>query len=329
VFPRRLFAALALGLLLPGCPLTDHYYLERGSDTGAEPGTSGFGATGGTFVGAGGGDGVGGDLPSGDAGTGDADGSGASTSDAGSGFGTGGDTSVGGDTAAGDTGGTPPIAGMGGTLPMEGGGGTTGATGGTLGGDGSTGGDTPGTGGALGGSAGAGIGGTAPKAGNGPTGGMAMGGGGPHGGTAGAGAYQPLCDDAVVKGSACSRTSVQRCYRACGPDGVGFKLETCMGPSYMEGDCQFPASADYSCYDVPAPYRLPAACPAGVPRAADTCDVPMCTPCFSGSMSNPQYQDSTGSQKMGYCVCNAAGVWTCATSTNPSSWPCPGNPGCT
>jgi len=333
VLARRLFAGLAIGLFLPGCPLTDRYYIERGSGTegqGAQPGgTAGFGATGGTFVDTGGSDGVGGDTPNGDAGAGD---TGATTGDAGAAFGSGGDTSLGGDSSAGGTGGTLPVGGMGGTLPMDGGGGTTGGTGGMLGGGGDmsgTGGIMPGAGGAMGGRPGMGRGGRGPSAGDGPTGGATTGGAGANGGMAGAGAFQPVCDDSVVKGSACSRSSVQRCYRSCGPDGVGFKLETCMGASYMEGDCQFPASGDYSCYSVPAPYHLPAACPAGVPRAADSCDVPQCTPCFSGSTYSPQYQDSSGSQKTGYCVCSESGVWTCATSTDPSSWPCPGNPGCT
>jgi hypothetical protein len=303
VFARRLFGALAIGLFLPGCPLTDHYYIDRDSGAAAAgvlpDGTSGLG---GTFLGAGGSDGVGGDAPHGDAGAGEADGTGASTSDPGPGFETGGDTSVGGTLPAGGAGGTM-VDGKGGMPPMDGRGGRRSGPGGMpSGGNSEIGGEMTGTGGAMAGSPGAGM--------------------------SGAGAYQPVCDDSIVKGATCARSSTQLCYRACGPNGVGFKSETCTRGAYDEGDCQFPASGDYSCYAVLAPYHLPAACPTAVPRAADTCDVPACTPCFGGATNNPQYQDSTGAQKTGYCVCNDAGIWTCATSTDPSSWPCPGNPGC-
>jgi hypothetical protein len=186
--------------------------------------------------------------------------------------------------------------------------------------------------GMMGGRAGAGMAGAAPNGGKGATGGAgasggaAAGGAGANGGMSGSGEYQPVCDGSVVKGASCNTSSVHFCYRTCGPDSVGFKSETCQGGAYVEGNCQFPASGDYSCYSIPN--RLPSECPGTVPRAAEACDVPLCTPCFGGTMMNPQYQDSSGSQKTGYCVCNDAGVWTCATSTDPSSWPCPGNTGC-
>lgn len=310
----RLFGCSVIALVLTGCPFTDSYYVDQGA---AQPNsTDAIGGTGATFPGnggtggTGGSDGVGGDSPQGDAGTGAVDGTGGSTSEAGTGSGSGADTAVGGDTAQGGTGGDTPVAGAGGTVPMDGGG-TTG------GGRGGRGGRWSGTGGAMGGGPAAGSGGTAPSAGDGT---------GASAGTSSS-LYEPACDDAIVKGSSCTEAG-QYCYRQCGPDAVGFKRETCMNRTYSEGECQFPASADYSCYSVPAPYQLPAACPGTVPRAADPCTVPQCTPCFGGTTNNPLYRDSSGTQKTGYCVCAESGVWTCATSSEPSSWPCPGNPGC-
>ncbi len=180
--------------------------------------------------------------------------------------------------------------------------------------------------GAIGGSSGGG-GGAATNGGNGTAGGFtAVAGGPPAAGTGGTGTtmYQPLCDDSVVKGSACDNSSVRFCYRTCGPDSVGYKSETCQRGAYVEqSGCDFPASEDYSCYQVPR--RLPTECPPGVPRAADPCQIAPCVVCFGGTTANPLYQDSTGTQKDGYCVCSDAGAWTCGSTT---AWPCPGGSGC-
>lgn len=183
---------------------------------------------------------------------------------------------------------------------------------------------------ASGGTAGsdAGNGGRAgePTAGNTATGGTsAAGGAPPSAGSAGANPFfQPLCDEAIVKGSPCDASSVQVCYRRCGPDSIGYKSETCQFGSYMEqSGCSFPTAANYSCYKIPP--SLPKECPGTVPRAAQECQVSTCIACFGGNVNNPQYQDSTGMQKEGYCVCSSAGLWTCASTT---SWPCPDGAGC-
>lgn len=291
-------------------------------------------------------DGVGGTLdmpsPDGDGGEGASDdtpGAGATPGDAGAPSANGGDTGTGGDTSGGtsatggDTsGGTSTTGGdtSGGTTSS--GGDTSGGTSAT-GGDGSggttssggaspsTGGDT-GTGGATGGGPNAG----APSGGMGATGGStATGGASEGGGGSGTGPPDPVCDDSVVKGGSCRTTSTPLCYKACGPDGVGSKTETCRGNVYVESDCSFASEGDYSCYSVPP--RLPAECPAALPRSADPCAISQCTVCFGGSAGNPLYEDSSGTQKSGYCVCSSAGLWTCG-STSTSSWPCPDGSGC-
>jgi hypothetical protein len=137
-------------------------------------------------------------------------------------------------------------------------------------------------------------------------------------------AYQPRCGEDVGKGDPCSPSSVQLCYKTCGPNSIGFKSETCQQGAYVEqSGCTFPDENDYSCYAIPA--SKPATCPAGTPRAAEDCGVAECTLCFGGGLANPTYQDSSGTQKEGYCVCTDAGEWTCASVP---SWPCPGGDGC-
>jgi len=143
-------------------------------------------------------------------------------------------------------------------------------------------------------------------------------------GSGGNGTYQPVCDDGVVKGASCEPSSVQLCYRTCGPNSIGFKSETCAQGSYTEQNgCSFPTGVDYSCYQIPN--TRPSACPVGTPRATQACQIAQCTLCFGGTVNSPTYQDSGGTQKDGYCVCSDAGAWTCASL---SSWPCPGSAGC-
>jgi hypothetical protein len=293
-------------MLLPGCPLTDNYYIQSssgGAGQSATPvGVSGLSGAGGAFSTGGLSDGVGGDTASGETAGDDTAGAGAVS----------GDTAGAADSTGGDT--------------------TLGGTGGTLssGGSSGTGGDTTGTGGMTAGGPGAGAGGTLPSGGSGTTGGAA---GAPAttGGSAGLGGsagstdtqYQPVCDDSVVKGGTCDGAS-QSCYKTCGPDSIGFKSETCERGSYVEqSGCTFPDGTDYSCYGIPL--RLPAECPGTVPRASEACQISMCIVCFGGSSDNPLYEDSTGTQKEGYCVCSDAGSWTCASV---SSWPCPDGSGC-
>ncbi|HKO53682.1 MAG TPA: hypothetical protein VJV79_38500 [Polyangiaceae bacterium] len=134
---------------------------------------------------------------------------------------------------------------------------------------------------------------------------------------------QPACKEGVVKGSPCM-AGVPFCYKGCGPDNLGHKTETCENGEYVEqSGCTFPVTQSYSCYKLPV--SLPTECPATVPRGGRPCQVAACTVCFGGNSAVPQYQDSTGAQKPGYCVCSEAGTWTCGSVT---SWPCPNGQGC-
>jgi hypothetical protein len=136
----------------------------------------------------------------------------------------------------------------------------------------------------------------------------------------------PTCPEGVSKGSPCS-AGLPTCYKSCGPNNLGYKLETCVASGMydeLKEGCDFPVGPDYSCYKVPL--SLPPGCPvATVPRAGQACQVASCISCFGGSASYPQYQDSTGMQKTGLCVCTDGGSWTCASSP---SWPCPKGEGC-
>jgi len=241
------------------------------------------------------------------------------------------------------------VQGTGGTV--QGTGGAVQGTGGAIQG---TGGAVQGTGGAVQGTGGAvdGAGGTVDGAGGTTdgTGGAADGGGGTTDGTGGAtdggggtggttdgGAgtgddYSPLCntlttDEGVnpAKGGVCIETDPQLCYKGCGPEtskGVGFKSETCIEGSYAEGDCVFPADADYSCYAIPD--TIDATCPAETPQATQPCDVAYCVICNVGG----NYLTSSGESKTGYCVCPEGATdrkWSCAST---DAWPCPAGQGC-
>lgn len=152
-------------------------------------------------------------------------------------------------------------------------------------------------------------------------------------GTGGTGTFgQPACLSTVEKGAACGPSDQQMCYKTCGPERSGVKLETCTTAgiySEMSG-CDFDEAKDYSCYKIPATAN--AACPAGlVPQGSVDCDVPTCTACNSlQGVVGGTYKDSQGAEKPGWCVCqvaNTAGrrTWSCATDT---SWPCPMQAGC-
>lgn len=144
--------------------------------------------------------------------------------------------------------------------------------------------------------------------------------------------FTPLCAGlttaagaAPTKNGACTPNDPQFCYKTCGPQGIGFKSETCTGGVYAEqSGCTFPAEGDYSCYKIPA--TIDASCPKMTPKASDPCSVAECTPCNL----NGQYLDSSGASKTGYCVCPAASgmgtsKWSCASAT---AWPCPAGSGC-
>jgi len=284
-------ATLALCTLLPGCPMTDNYFIDRSSAGAAQMMTNG----------------------------------GASE------LNTSGASSIAGGPEAGGSmaGGAEVHPAPGCTEPVctdPSGGGTDAGAGSPDAGSGSdagssdAGGASAGTGGA-GGSGGLTNGGGS-NGGN-SNGGSSIGGAGTAGGPT---LPQPACDDGVSKGDACTGSSLQFCYKGCGPDNVGYKPLACQSGMYDEtqSGCTFPAAHDYSCYKVPP--SLPTECPSGTPRGGRACQLTTCTVCFGGSVWNPQYQDSTGMTKQGYCVCSEAGVWTCGSSNG--SWPCPGNVGC-
>jgi len=274
------WATLALCTLLPGCPLTDNYFIQGASAGAGQLVTSGGGSelsVAGTSATAGSRPDAGGDAQCGEPSGGNGSSS-SSSSDAGSGSTDAGSTD--------DAGSSTDDAGSAGA----GAGASAGGAGGTAG--------TAGTGGdALTGAGSAGMSSNLP---------------------------QPACKDGVTKGSPCSAASAQSCYKSCGPDNVGYKRETCVNGAYdeLQSGCTFPPGQDYTCYKVPP--SLPGACPSGIPRGGSACQVVECTVCFGGSVQAPQYQDSTGAQKPGYCVCSEAGVWTCGSI---GSWPCPGQ-GC-
>lgn len=285
-------ATLVLSAFLPGCPVTDNYFIDLPS-----AGTSST-------------------LPSG----GMAE------------LGTAGMSSIAGGPGAGSVGGAPAVhPDHMGSDPL-GGGGKDSDTGMPDAGSGDA-------GSSDGGSSSAGSGGRGASGGQGTTGGSASGGGsGPAGGNTSGGSSnggannaggpnlpQPVCDDGVGKGDPCGPNGAPTCYKGCGPDNIGYKPLTCQLGMYDEPQqgCTFPTH-DYSCYKLPT--SLPAECPSGMPRGGRACSISTCKVCFGGSVFAPQYQDSMGVQKQGYCVCSEAGVWTCGS--NNGSWPCPDGPGC-
>jgi hypothetical protein len=315
-------AYMGLGTLVPGCPqvLSDDFYVQRtsvGGQGSAEGGAAGLNDAGGTSTEAGAG-GAAGDIAIGgttaeDGGT--AATGGETTTDGGTDA-TGGESTTEGGTAAtgGESSTEAGAVATGGESTTEGGTAATGGESSTEGGTAATGGWTTITGGktATGGK-------STNSGGRTGTGGISATGG------ATSTPYGPLCASAVVKDGPCQVVGTQPCYKTCGPSSVGYKSETCVGGTYSEqSNCSFPVGSDYSCYKLPA--VRPPTCPtATVPRAGQTCTVAECIVCFGGTITAPTYQDSTGTQKNGYCVCLDTGTWTCAST---SSWPCPGSAGC-
>jgi hypothetical protein len=197
-----------------------------------------------------------------------------------------------------------------------------------------------GAGGSTSGSSGTGAGGSSGSsggsAGSAGTGTAGTGGGGSGGaaGTGSSGEFSPPCDLSrtvagaeIAKGVVCAAADPQLCYKTCGPQSSGWKSETCTGGVYAEGDCQFPANGDYSCFKIPtAQHAMCPTDPAMTPQASQPCDVPECNACNTGG----NYKTSSGEVKVGWCVCqppNSAGKrsWTCASGT---AWPCPLGQGC-
>jgi hypothetical protein len=246
------------------------------------------------------------------------------------------DASSAGNSGAGGIGGT--ANGSGGAAGSVGSGGSS-ATGGAAGAGGSTGagsargggGTSTGSGGSTG-RGGAGTGGSSAGTGGAGTGGSTAGTGGSGVRDSGSSDAQvppaPPCLNGETKGGGCSTATPEgrSCYKTCGPDAVGYKLETCSSGLYAESDCAYLQDKDYSCYRLPLSPATPPACAAGT-QGSMPCSIPACTPCGG------TYLDSTGAQKSGYCVCSAANItWTCG-STSTNSWPCSAtqpraNPGC-
>src|SRR6478609_611108 len=194
------FATLTLcALLLPGCPVTDNYFIDLASGGSAPIATTGGAA---------------------DVGT-----SGASSD-------------AGGVEAGGSKAGAPPLhpdhmdtVGGGGTDPGTG---LPDAGSADVGGN-DAGGSSWG-GGGSGGSAGLmGVGGK--SSGGSSNGGSSTGGSSSGGANAAGGPSivpQPACDDGVNNHDACGLGSLQLCYKGCGPDGVGYKQLACQGGMYQE-----------------------------------------------------------------------------------------------
>jgi len=125
-------------------------------------------------------------------------------------------------------------------------------------------------------------------------------------GTGGEVTFTPVCagllalttGESPSKGLACSDIDPPLCYKTCGPQGIGFKSETCLAGIYVEqAGCSFQEDRDYSCYATRGP--ISAACPAKPPQAATACAVSACVVCNVDGT----YFDSSGATRLGYCVC--------------------------
>jgi hypothetical protein len=142
-------------------------------------------------------------------------------------------------------------------------------------------------------------------------------------GTGGTGA-DPIgapCPSGVKNKLAC--TTEPACFNTCGPLKSGIKNCSCAAAMWSCPSCAFPAGADYTCYHLPTPL---AACPADMtdpsgmmlPQSGSPCTLAPCTPCGSGTGN--AYRDSSGTPKIGYCVCSSAtnGTYSCAST---AEWP--------
>jgi hypothetical protein len=167
------------------------------------------------------------------------------------------------------------------------------------------------TGGAgAGGETGAGVGGAMSGAGGAAAG--------------GAGGTLPACVGVKNKAGCDSEPP---CSMTCGPLKSGHKDCTCAGGIWSCPTCAFYPGNDYSCFALPATLQ---ACvesrenvdPSGMrlPQSGDACTEPPCQACGSGTSN--AYRDSSGSPRIGYCVCavvpGAGQVYSCAT---PHDWP--------
>jgi hypothetical protein len=138
---------------------------------------------------------------------------------------------------------------------------------------------------------------------------------------------------AIAKGGSCTSTDTQACTNTCGPEKTGTKTETCTATAtaagtYSEAACTFSSTTNFTCYAIPSAAAASTMCPTTAPTASSLCTIADCIVCGGPSASNAAgtgYLDSKGKANTGYCVCQASGTWSCASTT---AWPCPGNTGC-
>ena len=121
--------------------------------------------------------------------------------------------------------------------------------------------------------------------------------------------YTPLgaaCPSGVKNKGACTVGTDADCFNTCGPNKTGIKNCTCSGGMWSCPTCGFDPANDYSCYKLSNPLL---ACPPddtdpsgmGLPQSGSTCTQDDCMPC--GNASGNAYRDSSGSPKVGYCIC--------------------------
>jgi hypothetical protein len=132
------------------------------------------------------------------------------------------------------------------------------------------------------------------------------------------------CASGVKNKGAC--TTEPACFNTCGPLKSGKKNCTCAAGMWSCPSCTYDppdnSTGAYNCYKLPATLT---ACPQdpnnpdpsgmNLPASGDACTIPPCMPC--GSATNNAYRDSSGTPKIGYCVCSSAtsGTYSCASTT--------------
>jgi hypothetical protein len=178
--------------------------------------------------------------------------------------------------------------------------------------------------------------GAGPPAGTGGNTGVTMGTGGSTGATGGSSGTVdvttlPTCLAATdpntqIRGNPCTPNNAASpdCMVRCGVDKLGYRPLQCLSGVWTQGLCYFPPAADYSCYKLSS--STPACAPGtSTATGSNACTVPTCKPCGDGVNTANGYTDSSGAPKAGFCVCTAAGVWSCGSN---KEYPCyPASPG--
>lgn len=110
------------------------------------------------------------------------------------------------------------------------------------------------------------------------------------------------------------------CTALCPPLRSGFRNCGCMDGQMTCGPCFYvrdPLVANYTCFHIPADLSACAPEPTRpdeLPRAGGECTLAGCLVC--GSATVPAYIDSSGTPKIGYCVCGRDGA------TEPGHYSC-------